>query len=314
MTRARDGAVLALTGLVSRVRAPNPGLMRADGTNTYIIGATELALVDPGPAIDSHVRVLQRVTGKRLRWILCTHTHHDHSPAAAVLKRLTGAQVLGRRAPRDERHDQTFEPDVTLSDGDIVTGADFTIEAIHTPGHTSNHLCFLLNEERVLFSGDHMMGGSTVVISPPDGSMRAYINSLRRLADLDLRLVAPGHGPLITEPNTAIRQLIEHRLKREQKVLAALRAVTQARLDELLPVAYDDVATAFRRAARRSLQAHLIKLEEDGLVRRLRDRTALQSTDDVWMALADEGGIALGSTIGWTAGGDLTKSPLDTAF
>lgn len=314
MTCACDGAVVGLTRLVSRVRAPNPGVMRADGTNTYIIGTAEMALVDPGPAIGSHIRALQRATRNRLRWILCTHTHQDHSPAAAVLKRLTGAQVLGRRAPDDERHDETFEPDVTLEDGEVVTGPDFKIEAIHTPGHTSNHLCFLLREERLLFSGDHMMGGSTVVISPPDGSMGAYMNSLRRLAELDLQVVAPGHGPIITEPQTEIKRVIEHRLKRERKVLAALRAVARARLDELLEVVYDDVATAVRPAARRSLLAHLIKLQEEGLARRLPNRSALPIAGEVWVAVANDDGITPRSTIGWTAGSDLAKSPLDTAL
>lgn len=260
------GGAARLSSLVRRILAPNPGVMRGLGTNTYIVGGDAVALIDPGPAIDSHLDAVLRAVGNRLRWILCTHTHHDHSPGAAVLKRATGAEVLGRPAPADERHDQSFVPDRVLRHGERIIAGDFTLRVIHTPGHASNHLCYFLEQERVLFTGDHIMEGSTVVISPPDGSMAAYVNSLRMLLQEDLRILAPGHGQLIGAPHREIQRLIEHRLRREIRVLSAFQVVNPASLDDLLPIVYEGTATALLSAARRSLHAHLIKLVQDGLL------------------------------------------------
>ena len=164
------GEIVEIAPDVRRVTAPNPGVMTGPGTNSYILGNDELALIDPGPDIASHRDALLRAVGKKLRWILCTHTHRDHSPLARALKAATGAQVLGYgTVPDDDRQDETFAPDRALRDGDVVNCGAYRLRAVHTPGHASNHLCYLLEDRGVLFTGDHVMQGSTVVISPPDG-------------------------------------------------------------------------------------------------------------------------------------------------
>jgi glyoxylase-like metal-dependent hydrolase (beta-lactamase superfamily II) len=259
------GNVVQLSGLVRRVTAPNPGMMTGPGTNTYVVGTEALALIDPGPDSAPHLSALMEAAGKRLKWILCTHTHLDHSPGARALKAETGAQLLGHgQVPDDGRQDAAFAPDRSLRDGDTVDCGEFRLRAVHTPGHASNHLCYLLESERWLFTGDHIMQGSTVVISPPDGDMVAYLASLERLLALDLAALAPGHGRLIHKPHEEVRKLIAHRLKRERKVVDAFRSRNPATLDDLLPLVYDDVSPGIYPVARRSLHAHLIKLKHDG--------------------------------------------------
>lgn len=259
------GVPARLSALVTRITAPNPGMMTGPGTNSYLIGSRELAVIDPGPESETHLAALLREAAGRVKWILCTHTHRDHSPGARALKAATGAQVVGfGRAPDDGRQDTDFAADRTLGDEDVLDCGEFRLRAIHTPGHASNHLCYLLEDERWLFTGDHVMQGSTVVISPPDGDMAVYLKSLERLLALDLAVLAPGHGHIIETPHDEVRRLIAHRLKREQKVLAVLSRMGCATLDELLPVVYDDVAPRVHPVARRSLHAHLIKLEREG--------------------------------------------------
>jgi glyoxylase-like metal-dependent hydrolase (beta-lactamase superfamily II) len=261
------GKVVRLNELVRRVTAPNPGMMTGPGTNTYVIGTGELALIDPGPESAAHLSAMLEAAGKRLKWILCTHTHLDHSPGARALRAATGAQVLGFAAvPDDGRQDAAFRTDRALRDGDTVDCGAFRLRAVHTPGHASNHLCYLLEQQRLLFTGDHIMQGSTVVISPPDGDMATYLKSLERLLALDLAAVAPGHGHVIEKPHDEVRRLIAHRMKREQKVIDAFACGDPATLDELLPLVYDDVPQRVHPVARRSLHAHLIKLERDGRV------------------------------------------------
>ena len=260
------GVPKRLDRLVTRITAPNPGAMTGPGTNTYLLGTDELAVIDPGPAIESHLQKIIEEAKGRLRWIICTHTHLDHSPAAAVLKAATGAEVLGRPAPAGQ--DGTFKPDFIVEHGQRIDLGSATLRAIHTPGHASNHLCFLLEETRMLFTGDHVMQGSTVVINPPDGNMRAYLASLEALLAEDVAILAPGHGFLVGEPRREMRRLIAHRLAREQKVRTALeRRGGLSTLAELLPLAYDDVPERMHRWAARSLTAHLEKLVEDGAVR-----------------------------------------------
>ncbi len=215
-----------LDRLVTRLIAPNPGMMTGPG---------------------------------------CTHTHVDHSPAAAALKAATGAQLLGRPAPAGQ--DATFAPDRVMSHNERFIFDGVTLRALQTPGHASNHVCYLLEQTRMLFTGDHVMQGSTVVINPPDGDMRAYLDSLEMLLAEDLAILAPGHGYLIGEPQREIRRLISHRLARERKVLASLQQLGKASVEELLPLAYDDVPLRIHRVAARSLTAHLDKLVADGAVR-----------------------------------------------
>ncbi|MEA3154640.1 MAG: hypothetical protein QOK44_2229 [Betaproteobacteria bacterium] len=249
---------------IVRITAPNPGVMTGPGTNTYIVGQRELVVIDPGPDIGSHIDTLRAAVGERLKWILCTHTHLDHSPAARALKDATGAQIAGRIASQDGRQDAAFAPDRILNDGDTVRADALTLRAVHTPGHASNHLCYLLEERRMLFTGDHVMQGSTVVISPPDGDMQAYFASLEKLLALDLAALVPGHGRVIETPHDEVRRLVVHRLKREQKVHDALTRKNPATLDELVRLAYDDVSERLHPVARRSLHAHLIKLANEG--------------------------------------------------
>jgi len=249
---------------IVRITAPNPGVMTGPGTNSYVIGDRELVVIDPGPDIESHVNALRTAVGDRLKWIVCTHTHLDHSPAAGALAEATGARIAGRAAPQDGRQDAGFAPARLLDDGDTVTVADVTLRAVHTPGHASNHLCYLLEQQKILFTGDHVMQGSTVVISPPDGDMQAYFASLERLLTLDLAAFAPGHGRIIEKPHDEARRLIAHRLKREQKVADALARRSPATIDELVPLAYDDVSERLYPVARRSLHGHLIKLAREG--------------------------------------------------
>jgi len=253
---------------VTRIIAPNPGVMTGPGTNTYIVGN---AVIDPGPAIESHIEKILEF--RDLKFILCTHTHLDHSPAAAAIKAKTGAQILGRPAP--EGQDATFKPDVVLENGQRLDLGDLTLRAIHTPGHASNHLCYLLEQTRMLFTGDHVMQGSTVVINPPDGDMRAYLASLDKLLREDIAIIAPGHGYLIGAPHQEVRRLVAHRLGREQKVVRALQQLGEASLEELLPVVYDDVPARIHRVAARSLTAHLDKLAADGAVRAAGERYRL---------------------------------------
>ena len=258
------GERVTIAPAIVRITAPNPGVMTGPGTNSYIVGTDTLALIDPGPAIDSHVQALVEAVGNRLEWILCTHTHLDHSPAARAVKSATGARIAGLACDQDGRQDAEFAPDRVLGDGDTIAIDGFTLRAVHTPGHASNHLCYLLEERRLLFTGDHVMQGSTVVISPPNGSMKAYFASLEKLLGLELAAFAPGHGHVIETPHDEVRRLIAHRLAREQKVVDALSRKNPATLDELVPLAYDDVSERLYPVAKRSLHAHLIKLADDG--------------------------------------------------
>jgi glyoxylase-like metal-dependent hydrolase (beta-lactamase superfamily II) len=261
------GKVVQLNRLIRRVTAPNPGMMTGPGTNTYVVGTDRLALIDPGPESAVHLSAMLETAGKQLKWILCTHTHLDHSPGARALKAETGAEVLAFGAvPDDGRQDAAFVPDRALRDGDTLDCGGFKLRAVHTPGHASNHLCYLLEQQKLLFTGDHIMQGSTVVISPPDGEMATYLDSLERLLALDLAAIAPGHGHVIERPHEEVRRLIAHRMKREQKVLAAFQRADPAALDELLPFVYDDVPQGVHPVARRSLHAHLIKLAREGRV------------------------------------------------
>jgi glyoxylase-like metal-dependent hydrolase (beta-lactamase superfamily II) len=243
--------------------------MTGPGTNSYLVGNGEMALIDPGPLLPGHVSALAAAieeSGGALRWILTTHTHPDHSPAAQALKEITGATVLGMPAPPLERQDRDFRPDRVPAAGERIALGDATLRVLHTPGHASNHLCYLLEEERLLFTGDHIMQGSTVVINPPDGNMRDYFASLHALLEEDLEWLAPGHGFLIAQPHDAVRRLLAHRQQRENKVLDALRAAGPTTLEALLPAVYDDVPANRHAPAARSLLAHLQKLEADGKV------------------------------------------------
>jgi glyoxylase-like metal-dependent hydrolase (beta-lactamase superfamily II) len=265
------GAMVRLSPRILRITAPNPGVMTGPGTNSYLVtdpAGGSWALVDPGPAHASHCQALLGAAGGHLTQIFVTHTHKDHSPGAEALRRATGAPVLGRRPPLQSGHDQRFEPDAEPVHGQrIVLGPSTTLRVVHTPGHASNHLCYLLEEEKTLFTGDHVMQGSTVVINPPDGDMAAYLQALEDLLAEDLDWLAPGHGFQVAEPHAVLRGLIAHRLRREARVLQALRAHGAGDLAALVRLVYDDVPEALHPVAQRSLLAHLLKLQRDGLAR-----------------------------------------------
>jgi len=260
------GRVVQVAPSVRRIVAPNPGTFTGPGTNTYLVGESELAVVDPGPSDPAHVEAVVRAGQGRIGWILVTHTHPDHSPAARLLRAATGATVVGRRAPPDDRHDRRFRPDAEPSDGERVLLEGAAIRCVATPGHASNHFCFLHEETGMLFTGDHVLGAVSPVILPPDGDMRDYLESLARLAELPLGRIAPGHGPVIDRPRDVIDALIAHRLRREQKVLRFLSVTRAESLGTLLPLVYDDVDSSLHELAAHSLHAHLIKLERDGVV------------------------------------------------
>jgi glyoxylase-like metal-dependent hydrolase (beta-lactamase superfamily II) len=257
------GVASALSPLVRRIVAPNPGMMTGPGTNTYLVGIDEIVVVDPGPDTESHLEAIAGCGGDRIRWIVCTHTHPDHSPGVAGLKERTGAEVLAFDA-RDD-----LEIDRAMGDGDVIEATEFVLRAIHTPGHASNHLCFLLEQERMLFSGDHIMEGSTVVIAPPDGDMAEYLRSLERLTTLRprLRSIAPGHGHLIESPAAKIEEYVNHRLDRERQVLGAVERAGTTTIEPIVKELYADVPEELHEMAGRSVWAHLRKLADEGKVK-----------------------------------------------
>ena len=250
---------------IRRLLAPNPSVMTGPGTNTYLFGTRAVAVLDPGPAIGRHVEAIIETADAPIRWILVTHTHPDHSPAAALLAKETGAELLGRVAPEGWHQDMTFRPDRELNDGDSLVTDEFIIDCVHTPGHASNHLCYHHADSNYLFTGDHIVDGSTVVINPPDGNMKHYLESLRRIRSLGCDALAPGHGGVVRDPERLIDWIITHRLEREGKVLAALRENPGLGPRELVPHVYRDVDPKLYRLAERSLLAHLLKLEADGI-------------------------------------------------
>lgn len=264
------GRAVKLSDRVWRVTANNGNVMTGPGTNTYFVAAADntWAVIDPGPDDAAHFDAVMAAAPGPVRWILVTHTHLDHSPGSVRMRDATSAPVWGRTTDVTDRQDQTFRPDHVPAHGDrIALGPQTTLRVIHTPGHASNHLCYLLEEEKTLFTGDHVMQGSTVVINPPDGDMRAYLASLQALLAEDIDWIAPGHGFLMPRPHDAIRLLIRHRQQREAKVMNALRALAPADIATLLASVYDDVPPRMHPVAQRSLLAHLRKLEADGVAR-----------------------------------------------
>ncbi len=259
---------------VFRVLCDNANIMTGPGTNSYLLGSDTMAVVDPGPLNAKHTQaLLTALAGRPLRWIFVTHTHSDHSPGTAALQAVTGAEVIGLAAPEGGYQDRTMVPARTYLPGERIDCGEFTMQLIHTPGHVSNHLCFLLEQEGMLFTGDHILQGTTPVILPPDGNMSHYLDSLRSLKELPLKSLAPGHGDIMWEPQQSIETLIRHRLRREQKVVTGLGELGECTLDTLLLRVYDDVPQHLLVWAKKTLLAHLLKL---------RDEQRIMQTGELW--------------------------------
>lgn len=292
------GVAEPLSPLVRRVIAENPSKYTYRGTGTYIVGHGDVAVIDPGPMLDSHRDALAAALGgERVAAIVVTHCHKDHSPLTAWLRAETGAPTYafgphppptdeelaiaadghGERDESDARDDEDsdntedaidydFAPDVVVADGELAaSGPGWTLRGVHTPGHTSNHLCVELEEERTLFSGDHVMGWSTTVVSPPDGDMSAYLESLRKVAGRGDAVLRPTHGPDIPDPARYVGDLVEHRLQRETGIVGLVRnGVTS--IGDLVDILYADVRPELHKPAARSVLSHLVKLVDDGTV------------------------------------------------
>ena len=268
------GALLQISLLVGRVLAPNPSPFTYTGTQTYLIGTTDLAVIDPGPDDADHLAaLLAAIAGRPVRAILCTHTHRDHSPAARPLSHQTGAPVIGCApltleddGPRAAAaFDATYNPDRILADGEQVAGQGWTLEAVSTPGHTSNHLCFALIEENALFTGDHVMGWSTSVISPPDGDMADYMRSMQRLLGRPDAVYYPAHGDPVETPQRLVRGMMGHRKQREGQILRFLERNGVSEIPDMVAEMYKGVDPRLYPAAGRSVLAHLIDLDGRGI-------------------------------------------------
>ena len=259
------GKVVQISPLIKRITAGNGSVFTGPGTNTYLVGNDNVTVIDPGPAMEQHIEVILRAS-KNIKQILVTHTHPDHSPGVRLLKRELDIPAYGMITSSSKNQDKTFHPERILLDGELLREDEYSLEVIHTPGHASNHLCFFLEEEKFLFTGDHIMSGSTVVIGPPDGNMKQYIESLEKLKNYDAEKLAPGHGDVMEGLDQIADWIIDHRLKREKKVFDALKVVSRGTPDSLVEKVYDDVDSSLFPIAKASLLAHLIKLEEDKLI------------------------------------------------
>ena len=271
--------------LIRRVLARNASPFSYTGTQTYIVGRGDVAVIDPGPLGDdpAHVHELMRILGgERITAIMCTHTHRDHSPAAAPLAEATRAPVIGCAplvlsddGPRaDVGFDPTYNPDSILADGEALSGAGWTLRAVATPGHTSNHLCFVLEEEKALFTGDHVMGWSTTVVSPPDGDMAAYMASLALLMERDDAIYYPAHGKPVDNPKRLVRGMMGHRKQREGQILRLLERGVEL-IPDMVAEMYKGIDKRLHGAAGRSVLAHLIDLRDRGVVSECGDAWSL---------------------------------------
>ena len=277
---------VALSPRVSRLLARNPGPFTFKGTGVYVVGDRDIAVIDPGPDLPEHLDALRRaIAGKRVSHILVTHTHSDHSPAARPLKEWTGAptyafgphgsgKVEDGGVRMEEGGDMDFVPDVRVKDGDIVRGDGFTFECVYTPGHTSNHMCFALKEEKALFTGDHIMGWSTTVVTPPDGDMAQYMASVKKLIARDDEILYPTHGAPVTDPKPFLKAYLEHRVDRENQILACLRDGVNT-IPVMVARMYADVDKRLHPAASRSVLAHLIQLVGEGRVTKAGEKYSL---------------------------------------
>ena len=257
--------VVQISPLIKRITAANGSVFTGPGTNTYLVGNEDVTVIDPGPAMEEHIDVILAASDN-IKQILVTHTHPDHSPGTRLLQQKLDVPAFGMLTESSKNQDMTFSPERILKDGEILEKEEYSLEVVHTPGHASNHLCFILREEKFIFTGDHVMSGSTVVIGPPDGSMKQYIDSLNKLKNYDMEKMAPGHGDILESPYQVADWIINHRLKREEKVFSALKDATRGTPESLVEKVYADVDSSLFPIAKAYLLAHLIKLEEDQVI------------------------------------------------
>jgi glyoxylase-like metal-dependent hydrolase (beta-lactamase superfamily II) len=257
----------ALSPLIRRVVADNPGLMTGPGTNTYLVGIDEVAVIDPGPDLAPHIDAIVGASMlERVRWVLLTHTHPDHWPAAGKIRELTGARVAAF-SPFPKADEVAIDLDIELHDGDTIDGTEFRLEALHTPGHAPNHLCFWLDEERVLFTGDHVLHGTTTVVNPQrGGDMIQYLASLERLRKIRrVSRICPGHGDVMEDPTAVLDEYVAHRKLRERQILKLLKA-KPATIPRIVSTLYTDTPEGLIAMARKQVHAHLLKLKAEGKV------------------------------------------------
>ena len=257
--------IVQISPLIKRITAANGSVFTGPGTNTYLVGNEDVTVIDPGPAMEEHIDVILAAS-ENIKQILVTHTHPDHSPGTRLLQQKLDVPAFGMLTESSKNQDMTFSPERILKDGEVLDTEEYSLEVVHTPGHASNHLCFILREEKFIFTGDHVMSGSTVVIGPPDGSMKQYIDSLNKLKNYDMEKMAPGHGDILESPYQVANWIINHRLKREEKVFSALKDATRGTPESLVEKVYADVDSSLFPIAKASLLAHLIKLEEDQVI------------------------------------------------
>ncbi|MDQ4421288.1 MBL fold metallo-hydrolase [Sphingobium sp. DEHP117] len=285
MASLPTGEAMRLSPLVARVLAPNPSPFTYTGTQSYVVGREDVAVIDPGPAEDAHLDALiAAVGGRPVRAIVCTHTHRDHSPAAVLLAERMKAPIIGCAplmleddGPRaDAAFDAGYQPDDAMTDGALIAGDGWTIEAVATPGHTSNHLCYALREEGALFTGDHVMGWSTSIVSPPDGDMAEYMRSMQKLLERDDAVYYPAHGEAVESPQRLVRGMMGHRKHREGQILRQLGKGDEAgrSIADMVPEMYKGTDVRLHPAAARSVLAHLLDLEQRGLAHHI--------SADVW--------------------------------
>jgi glyoxylase-like metal-dependent hydrolase (beta-lactamase superfamily II) len=262
------GVPSALSPLVRRIVAPNPGPFTGPGTNTYLVGIDEVAVIDPGPDDQRHIDAIIGASMKeRVRWVVLTHTHPDHAPGTARLVKSTGAEVLayGKRLDKDNE----ITPDRAIGEGDTIEGTEFGLEVLHTPGHAPNHLCFLLEEERMLFTGDTVLDGMFSVVSPQrGGDMTQYLASLERMEKLRLSRLAPGHGDVIDDARPRIQEYVAHRRERERQVVGLLKQRGPTKIADMVTILYGDqeLHPKLVEAAGWQLHAHLLRLKSEGKV------------------------------------------------
>lgn len=274
MTDPATGQAIQLEPLVTRILAANPSPFTYTGTETYLVGTNDVAVIDPGPDLPEHVdAILRAIAGRPVVAILCTHTHRDHSPASRAIKAATGAPIIGCAplvldddGPRaDAAFDRDYAPDRVLGEGEQVHGDGWTLTAVATPGHTSNHLCFALEESGALFTGDHVMGWSTSVVAPPDGDMAAYMASLDKLLARSDRVYYPAHGDAVDKPQRLVRGMMGHRKQREGQILRLLKQ-DASEIPAMVEQMYAGLDPRLFGAAGRSVLAHLIDLRQRGIV------------------------------------------------